>query len=338
MFKKCKVLVLVGCFLLIATNALAAAPFWKFHVGHTAKYSKSDNLGTKWVVTMEVVGTATPGGACTSAQYYEIKECNYDGDDSGCASPDTMYLGVAENAAYRCVGGVEYKFFQTGDGGTTWNHPSGTGGTEYREIVAKWNHGDLYMIRSYDSNKGETKAVYDFFMRGVGLIKEVDLDATNPPTKSVRQGYAGYTVFAGWTGQGVFSYDYDGNETWSRLNSAVPEKMVASGPFLYAAFTGQGLFIYDGSVWTKINSSVPTNMWAAGSSLYATWTGQGFFKWESSTSAWTKLNSAIPANVAPSGAGSVVYVTFTGQGIFKYDGTTWTKINSSVPSIWVRGN
>jgi hypothetical protein len=341
MNSKLKVFLFTVCFILIAT-IVSAAPFWQFHVGHTSKYSKTDSAATpnQWVVTMEVVGTATPGGACTSAQYYQIKECNYDGDDAGCASPEYMYLAVTENAGYRCVGGVEYKFFQTGDGGTTWDHAAEGGGTRYYEVTGKWNHGDLYIIRSYTVDGGgiTQPACINFFMRGFGMIKEVDLWAANAPTKSVRQGYAGYGVFAAWNGQGVFSYDYDGNTTWSRLNAATPAKMVASGPFLYAAWTGQGLFIYDGSVWTRINTAVPDNMWAAGSRLYATWAGQGFFKWESSTGAWTRLNATVPLNVAPAGSGSVIYVTWTGQGIFKYDGTTWTRINATVPSLWVRGN
>jgi|GEM_PF-1339098 len=133
-------------------------------------------------------------------------------------------------------------------------------------------------------------------------------------------------TFTGY--DGLFKYD---GTSWTKINSAVPAKMAASGSTLYATFTGyDGLYKHDGTTWTRINATADA-MAASGSTLYATFTGyDGLYKYDGAS--WTKINSAVPAKMAASG--STLYATFTGyDGLYKHDGTTWTRINATAGAI-----
>jgi hypothetical protein len=325
MFTKLKVFLLIVCMLLITSTAMAA-PFWQFHAGHQVKYNKTDSAPTPtaWVVTMDILHTDTACGK----EYYHITQTNYDND----GVVQNMYLRMEETGGYRCVAGVEYKFFQPGKEGDTWVHNT-EGGTRNYEIVAKLSSGTVYVVRSYDIiGAANQPAVYDYFVQGFGLVKEVDYQIANAPTKSVRQGFSGDTVYTTFPGYGLYTYDYDGTTTWTQINPTIPANMVVSGSNLYATFTGYGLFVWDGTIWTQINPTIPANMVVVGYNLYATFTGYGLYKWDGAT--WTQINPTIPANMVASG--SALYATFTGYGLYKYDGSTWTYINSTVPASMIR--
>jgi len=321
MFTKFKVFLLTGCFLLIATTALAA-PFWQFHAGDLVKYNVSDSSGASWVGTMETIGTVTACGK----EYWHLKETNMNND----SAVNDLYIRAEEDAAYQCNGdGSETKFLQTGGIGMTWDTLVNGGGTLHYEIVARLMHGTLYATRSYGGSAAYPTG-YKFYVKGMcGSILRVNNMTPNPPTIAVRQGYSGDTLYANFTGQGLYSYDYDGTTTWTRISST-PANMVAAGPILYATWTGDGLYKWDGTTWTRI-ASVPTDMIASGSNLYATWTGQGLYSWNGTI--WTRIAS-VPANMVVSG--NSLYATWTGQGLYKWDGTSWTRI-SSVPADMVDG-
>jgi YD repeat-containing protein len=104
---------------------------------------------------------------------------------------------------------------------------------------------------------------------------------------------SGSTLYAAFTGVGLFKYD---GTTWTNINNVLPASMVASGSTLYAAFTGVGLFKYDGTTWTNINNVLPASMVASSSTLYAAFTGVGLYTYNGST--WTKINNVLPASMA----------------------------------------
>ena len=293
MCSKLKVFLLTGFFLLIAT-AVFAEPFWYFHTGHTIKYTRAKANTTDWVVTM----TIGAGGQnqCGRDDYYKVDEYNYD----NLGETDTNYIRVTENAGYQCkdIGGTptEIMFFQTGPEGTSWSYGNDTDGTFF-QVVTQTRFGSQYVIRRYSKEGGAFKpAVFSFFYKGFGLIKETDnwVD-DNAPWTQVRHGYRGSTLYATFAG-GLYTYDYDSKSAWTRISS-VPASMVVTGPNVYATFTGQGLYVWDGNVWTRIAASVPASMVAAGRYLYATWTGQGLYKWDGTV--WTRIASSDPTNIIP---------------------------------------
>ncbi|HQM82616.1 MAG TPA: hypothetical protein PLX02_13450 [Syntrophorhabdaceae bacterium] len=328
MFSKLKVILLTGFFLFIATN-VAAAPYWTFHTGHQIKYTRAKADGTNWLVTM----TIGAGGQnqCSRSDYYKVDEYNYDND----SATKTMYLRVTENEGYQCEGGTtEIKFFQTGPEGTGWSYGTDTDGVRF-QVVAATNFGARYVIRRYEIEGGVNKpAVFNTFMRGFGLMKETDnWVSDNAPWTQLRHGYGGRTLYANFTGYGLYVYDYDGKGTWTQINGNVAANMVAGGPLLYATFEGYGLYVWDGSTWTQINGNIPANMVTGGANLYATFTGYGLYLWDGST--WTQINGNIPTSMVFSG--SYLYCTFAGYGLYKYDGTAWTQINGNVPAKIVEG-
>jgi len=330
MYSKFKVFLFIGCFLLVATTALAE-PFWYFHTGHVIKYTRAKSDGTNWLVTM----TIGAGGQnkCDRNDYYKVDEYNYD----NLGGTDTKFLRVTENAGYQCenmpvVGDTEIKFFQTGPEGTSWNYGTDTDGVKF-QVVNQTRYGSQYTIRRFEIEGGVSKpAVFNYFYKGFGLVKETDqwVDDLAPWTQ-VRNGYRGSTLYATFEGQGLYVYDYDGKSTWTRISS-VPANMVTLGPNVYATWPGQGLYVWDGNVWTRIAATVPTTMVSANSKLYATWTGQGLYKWDGAT--WTRISSVPDTMVA---SGKYLYATWTGQGLYKWDGATWTRI-SSVPGNIIAGS
>jgi len=339
MCSKLKVFLLTGFFILIAT-AVFAEPFWYFHPGHTVKYTRVKANGTEWVVTQTIgnVGDSVCGG---KTDYYKITECNYDGDDPTCATPQTKYLKVTETEGWQCDtdSGTEVKFLDAGQPeGYGWTYPSGIAqdddGTRIN-VVSVTRFGSQITMRRWTREGGVNKpAVYNTFQRGFGLIKETDQwVGDNAPWTQVRHGYRGSTLYAIYTGEGagVYAYDYDGKRTWTRLSSA-PDSMVVSGPNLYATWAGSGLYVWDGNIWTKI-SSVPNKMVAAHSKLYATWVGSGIYEWNGSGT-WRRISS-VPDNMVASG--KFLYATWAGSGLYKWDGTIWTRI-SSVPAIMIQGS
>jgi len=320
MYSKFKVFLLTACFLLIATTAFAAEPFWYFHTGHTIKYTRAKADGTNWTVTM----TIGAGGQsqCSRIDYYAVDEYNYDND----GMTDTKYLRVTDTAGYQCDSGTEVKFFEIGPEGYGWEKVLPDGHTVLKfQVVNQTRYGSQYTIRRRAVIDGvDQPNVFNHFYKGFGLVKETDNWVGElAPWTQVRNGYRGSTIYATFA-DGIYVYDYDGKSTWTRIGST-PANMVAAGPNLYATWTGQGLYVWDGNVWTRI-SSVPASMVTANSKLYATWTGQGLYMWNGSGT-WTRVSSVPDTMVA---AGRYLYATWTGQGLYKWDGATWTRI-SSVP-------
>ena len=65
------------------------------------------------------------------------------------------------------------------------------------------------------------------------------------------------------------------------------------------------------AAWTKLSTALPTGMEASGTLLYGNFAGSGLYKWDGS-GAWTKLNSTIPASMAASGV--VLYADYGASG------------------------
>jgi len=80
-------------------------------------------------------------------------------------------------------------------------------------------------------------------------------------------------------------------------NDNVCLKGLTGGSTLYASFSAYGLYKYDGTSWTKLNSAIPTKMIVSSSTLYATFTGyDGLFKYDGAT--WTRINTTADDMVA----------------------------------------
>jgi hypothetical protein len=322
MFTKFKVCLLIGCFLFIASTAVAA-PFWQFQVGTQATFSRTDSLGTSWNVTLAVVGTQTFG----STEYYHLTETNYDNN----AAVHDIYMRSTATAAYiyNETAAAEFPFFQAAPEGTTWNHPTGADSTRYYEIVSKTDHGNVYVVRAYDVENGVTRPiVYDHFVRGIGMVKEVDYWVTNAPTTMKRNGFSGNTLYTTFPGYGLYSYDYEGTTTWTKINTITPATMVASGSNLYGTFTGYGLYKWDGTSWNQMTTLIPANMVAAGSILYVDFAGYGLYKWDGTS--WNQISPLHPAYMVASS--SLLYVNFAEYGTYKYDGTGWSRLTTLVPT------
>jgi hypothetical protein len=337
MLMKFKVFLLIGCFILIATTALAE-PFWYFHTGHTIKYTRAKADGTNWVVTM----TIGAGGQnkCGSNQYYEVNEYNYDNK----GETDTKYLRVADEgtyqAGYQCqdIGGTptEIMFFRTGPEGTGWQYPPDltTDGVKF-QIVSQTKWGAEYTIRRHEIEGGIDKPnVFNHFTKGFGLWKETDnWVSDNAPWTQVRHGYRGKTLYVTFTGYGLYAYDYDGTSTWTRIDRVIPDKIVAAGPLLYLIYASYGLYVWDGTVMTRLDRTVPQDMVAAGSTLYVTYTSYGLYSYDGKT--WTRIDSRVPTKMVTSGPN--LYAIFTGRGLYQYNGTTWTRLDGNIPVNIVSG-
>lgn len=257
MLMKFKVFLLIGCFLLIATTAIAAEPFWYFHTGHTIKYTRQKSDGTSWLVTM----TIGAGGQnqCGSNEYYAVDEYNYDNK----GATDTKYLRVTDTAGYQCDSGTEVKFFETGPEGYGWEKVLPDGHTVLKfQVVCNTKFGTYYVIRRRAVIDGvDQPNVFNHFQKGFGLVKETDNWVGElAPWTQVRHGYRGRTLYATFTGYGIYAYDYDGTGSWTKITALMPAAMIPAGPNLYAAFTGSGLYVYDGTTWTKIHATVPANI------------------------------------------------------------------------------
>ncbi|MDD5242713.1 MAG: hypothetical protein PHU49_01740 [Syntrophorhabdaceae bacterium] len=326
MSSKFKVLILVSCLLFAAAAVADAEPFWAFHTGHVSKYTRAKWDGTSWPVTMTVKNAVAPGGSCTSAQYYEVDEWNY--ENTG--ETETIQLGVNDTSGFRCVGGTEYKFFQTGPEGTGWDHPAEGGGTMKYQVVAQYNGGNNYAIRSYKLDvDGVTTNPPNFshFQRGFGLIKEVDRWVPdNAPWTQAKHGNRGLTMYAVWP-SGIYVYDYEGTKEWKKVHSSVPSDIVAAGPILYAVWPS-GIYLWDGNVWHRIHTAVPSKMVAVSNRIYCSWPS-GLYMWTNVTNTWTKVHSTVPSNMFASRL--MFYATFS-VGVFQHDGTAWSKIHSAIPT------
>ncbi len=118
--------------------------------------------------------------------------------------------------------------------------------------------------------------------------------------------------------------------TWTQINAATPQNMVASAGVLYGDFGTDGVWKWDLGEWVKINTGNPTSMLASGGELYATYGGT-LWLWNGSN--WGQINTSIPSQMVASGTN--LYASYTGQGLWKWDGAAWTKINPGVPQDMV---
>jgi hypothetical protein len=178
--------ILVPCLLLIAGIVTAAPmPLWQLHVGDWSEFAKHDSIGATWTVTANVVGTQTFNGK----EYFHVRETNYDND----GKISDMYLRSEGNMGYMYNGSGEDLFAQVAPVGTSWNYPiDGGTGTRYLTIAAiepvTVPYGTFltaYVVEAYEVFGGYTSpSVYNYFVPGFGMVKEVDYWAVNAPTTS----------------------------------------------------------------------------------------------------------------------------------------------------------
>jgi hypothetical protein len=152
----------------------------------------------------------------------------------------------------------------------------------------------------------------------------VTMNENTTITANFKTGADNNAVYATFGSNGLYKWD---GAAWSRLNTKIPDSMVASGSVLYAAFASHGLYKWDGTIWSRLNAKIPASMAASGSVLYAAFTGLGLHAWDGS--AWSRINGTSPTSMTASG--SVLYATFAGSGLYMWDGAVWSQINTKIP-------
>jgi hypothetical protein len=125
-------------------------------------------------------------------------------------------------------------------------------------------------------------------------------------------------------------YIYNETDGWSKLNSQIPEAMMAFGNTLVIYFGTSGLWLYDGS-WTRLNGNNAVDMVAVDidadgqDELMVCFDSLGMYIYDE-TGGWSKLNSQIPE--AMMAFGNALVIDFGTSGLWLYDGN-WTRLNGN---------
>jgi hypothetical protein len=162
--------VLVG--LLFAAPAQAAQLF-PLQTGDWMEQDKQDNLGTKWIVRVDVLEEVTLDGK----KYFHVREQNYDGPGTG---ENHNYLRSTDTELFIYRGpGVEEPGFKLGPVGTWWIYE---GGATRKEIVAIepitipcGGTYTAYKYKQYPLDPNDSGYQFEWVVPGLGWIaKEED--------------------------------------------------------------------------------------------------------------------------------------------------------------------
>lgn len=186
-----KTLLSISVFLLAMAGTTFAQPsLFPFQVGLKYEYARSDNTGREWTVHRELKSQVT----INSLDYFQLQDWNYSNDS---ASEDVGYVRSTEQGLYAYnPGGNDYLEFQKSPVGTKWSfyQPSYEFGYKVIEIVAietvtvpYGTFDSAYKHRRYrcadpnDLTKGRSPDWYEWFVPGVGVVKEEDHWNDHPP-------------------------------------------------------------------------------------------------------------------------------------------------------------
>jgi hypothetical protein len=218
---------------------------------------------------------------------------------------------------------------------TSFNNTYGTAATVLNTCNLCHPGGNTGSLNSYAT--AYASAGYDFAAianldsDGDGFTNGVEIAALKfPGDGASHPAVSDASLFSDFGSAGLW---YWNGSAWSKINTASPASMVASGTILYANFTGYGLWKWNGNAWSQINPTIPASMVASGTILYANFTGYGLWKWNGN--AWSQINPTSPTSMFASG--SMLYANFTGYGFYKWDGSSWTQVNQTSPAKMATG-
>jgi hypothetical protein len=196
-------------------------------------------------------------------------------------------------------------------------------GGAYREVVATGVTVNLGTGMGSYTNCVKVKSVegtdedFYYLASGVGIVKEEWNDGGNTNgwelQEIIQAGGGGYKMEAWGLGKSKLAvafdnygadngiWSYDGN-SWSKLTSAVPVRVVAWGSTnLSIVLTNNGvdngIWSYNGSYWSKLTEVIPSDLVAWGStnlSIVLTNNGVDNGIWSYDGSYWSKLTNVIP--------------------------------------------
>ncbi len=163
----------------------ADAALWPMEVGQIWTYTRTDNNGLSWNVEISILEQVTHD----SEQYFRFSNYNYINTGSTKenfvrSTADTVYFwedGVGELALFRANEPV----------GTTWM----LGDDEHQRMANESIHvpyfgqdaslNDIYLEAFVFRGKNvvdDSPYWYEYFVPGIGLVREVDEWSDNPPT------------------------------------------------------------------------------------------------------------------------------------------------------------
>jgi hypothetical protein len=172
-----------GIFLVLVVLSVAAtaqaSPFFPFARGYTATYSGSQG-GQTWTAKLQFTGSTYLDGY----QWWNMNLVNWNGD----GTTRLRYARGTETAVYSydSSGGPD---FQTGPIGYQWTYTDHQGNLQTVTIVditsvtvPAGTFQDVYEFHTYHPGPEWGHDEYMYWKPGIGLIKDVDYDFTNPLT------------------------------------------------------------------------------------------------------------------------------------------------------------
>lgn len=182
------ILVSLG-FLTIAGPVLAGPSLVPLQVGVDYEYARFDSTGATWTALADVEASVS----LKSSDYYLWRMRNYDNE----GDVQEYYWRSTEDALYQYnPAGTDFLILQKAPVGTQWSFPNNTGGYNYEvtEVVAiagvtvpygTFDQAYEYLkYQCYDPANlalGKSPDRYEWFVPGVGYVKEVDYWTAHPP-------------------------------------------------------------------------------------------------------------------------------------------------------------
>jgi hypothetical protein len=183
-----RVAIAVAVFAIV--RPVCAGPLlWPLQVGLHYEMTQSNALGDTWTVQGDVDKRVT----FNSVEYFRLRVWNYE-KEPGVRS---LYLRPTEDAVYQYnPGGPERLLVQKAPVGTRWYYAEEDDEYPYRVVeisgieavtVPYGTFNEAYIHRNYrcvdpaNLDLGKTPDWYNWIVPGVGMVKEVDNWADNPP-------------------------------------------------------------------------------------------------------------------------------------------------------------
>lgn len=156
-----------------SSDEMATKLFWPFKIGQVMEYTATDSMDNSWQITFEVLAKKT----INSKSYFNVRLSNYSHGEPN----ELIDFRSTEDAVYYWDGSNDVLVWKEGPAGTTW-----TDGNTVTEIIGmelvNVPYGGPFNAYKYRMrNQNGSPYWYNYFVPGLGLIKEVDDKADNPP-------------------------------------------------------------------------------------------------------------------------------------------------------------
>jgi hypothetical protein len=156
---------------IISSSDFSSTLFWPMKVGQVYEYTSRDSRGNSWNPKMEILNTKL----FNSKSYFYVRLSDYYPGEVF-----SVYARSTEDAVYLLLGNDEFLAAQKGPAGTTWTD----GDTVTTIMGMEWAtvpFGGPFHAYKYENHEGESASWYEYWVPGLGIVKEVDYDTVNPP-------------------------------------------------------------------------------------------------------------------------------------------------------------